>query len=232
MNHKIRMLLNCQLRTSNNLSLGVWGVSNILTHISHFPYWIVVISSSFMCFNKFLECTDELIRRTEIEVKKHENKVFWSKDKLHSRTSAGHSPNWGDRPPKSTKLEFSKAVTGRSPNTSQSASQLRSTKEKKQSDRRSFAANEPNDRPALDRTKPIAPVVRTDEKNDRRITNFSQCQLGRSFARMRRTTAKARVSLLSDGTVVRPDEKNDRRNCYFENVVVLSITPLRFGLKN
>ena len=51
-------------------------MSNILTHISHFPYWIVIISSSFMCFNKFLEYIDDLLRSTKIEAKKHENKAF------------------------------------------------------------------------------------------------------------------------------------------------------------
>ena len=29
-----------------------------------------------MCFNKFLECTDDLLRSMEIEAKKHENKVI------------------------------------------------------------------------------------------------------------------------------------------------------------
>ena len=76
MSYNIRIMINCHLRTSNSLSLGVWWVSNILTHISHFSYWIVVISSCFMCFNKCLECIDDFLRSTEIEVKKHENKAF------------------------------------------------------------------------------------------------------------------------------------------------------------
>ena len=58
------------LRTSNDLSLGVWWVSNMLTHTSHFPSWIVVNSSSFMCFDEFCECTGDLSTGTKIEMKK------------------------------------------------------------------------------------------------------------------------------------------------------------------
>ena len=105
MSHKIRIMFNCYLRTSNSLSLGVWWVSNILTHISHFPYWIVVISSSFMCFNKFLECIDDLLRSTEIEAKKHENKAFLKEGETpqqnkrrsfakSGRSTAQNNKNW------------------------------------------------------------------------------------------------------------------------------------------
>ena len=55
--------------------------------------------------------------------------------------------------PKSTKFEFIRAVAGRSPNTSRSTAQIRPTKDKKQSDRRSFAPNEPIDRPERNQTK-------------------------------------------------------------------------------
>ena len=48
-----------------------WWVSNILTHISYLPSWIVVISSSFMCFNEFCECIGDLSTGIEIDAKKH-----------------------------------------------------------------------------------------------------------------------------------------------------------------
>ena len=67
----IHLLELCCLRTSNGLSLGVWWVSNILTHISYFPSWIVVVSSSFMCFNEFCECIGDLSTGIEINAKKH-----------------------------------------------------------------------------------------------------------------------------------------------------------------
>ena len=67
----IHLLELCCLRTSNDLSLEVWWVSNILTYISHFPSWIIVISSSFTYFDEFCECTSDLSICTKIEVKKH-----------------------------------------------------------------------------------------------------------------------------------------------------------------
>ena len=56
-------------------------------------------------------------------------KLFWRKEKLHSRTSAGRSPNLGDRPPKTTKIEV------------------------QQSGRRSFAQIQANDRPGNESQK-------------------------------------------------------------------------------
>ena len=90
----IYLLELCCLRTSNGLSLGVWWVSKILTHISHFPSWIVVISSSLMCFDEFCECTGDLSTDTEIEMKKYtkrnilEQRKTWRERQSHRRSIA------------------------------------------------------------------------------------------------------------------------------------------------
>ena len=77
-----------------------------------------------MCFNKFLECTDDLLRSTEIEAKKHENKAFLKEGETPQQNKRRSFAKIGaiDRP-KTTKIEV------------------------QQSGRRSFAKIQPNDRP-------------------------------------------------------------------------------------
>ena len=94
----IHLLELCGLTISNGLSLGVWWVSNILTHISHFPSLIVVISSSFMCFDEFCECIGDLRTNTEIETKKPEKMdKSWRRSKQNQgeRSRASRLPIMG-----------------------------------------------------------------------------------------------------------------------------------------
>ena len=93
----IHLLELCGLTISNGLSLGVWLVSNIFTHISHFSSWIIVICSSFMCFDEFFEFID-LRTNMEIETKKPEKRdKSWRRSKQNQgeRSRAGHSPIMG-----------------------------------------------------------------------------------------------------------------------------------------
>ena len=71
---------------------GRWWVSNILTNISHFSTRTIVISSNFMYFDEFCECTGDLSISTEIEVRKHtkrsnlEQRINKKKDRDHRRS--------------------------------------------------------------------------------------------------------------------------------------------------
>ena len=86
----IYLLELCCLRTSNGLSLGVWWVSKILTHISHFPSWIVVKSSSFMCFDEFCECTGDSSTYMEIEMKKYTKRNILEQRKTRREIQRHH----------------------------------------------------------------------------------------------------------------------------------------------
>ena len=183
MSYKIRIMLKCYLRTSNSLSLGVWWVSNILTHISHFPYWIVVISSSFMCFNKFLECIDDLLRSTKIEARKHENKAFLKE---------------GETPQQNKRRSFAKSGRSTAQNNKNWSSAERSPVVRQNPAERS---------PGLKITKKTPRGERSPNWGDRPPSwavvlliwaNVSPANfqhrffMSRTFAKLRRTTAKLR----------------------------------------
>ena len=136
----IHLLELCCLRTSNGLSLGVWWVSNILTHISHFPSWIVVISSSFMCFDEFCECIGDLRTNTEIETKKPEKMdKSWRRSKQNQGeiSRAGRSPIMGRTTAQNSQKEGkTRGIAGRSPKSSRTIARV--TNRKKNSLGRTF----------------------------------------------------------------------------------------------
>ena len=82
-----------------------------------------------MCFNKFLECTDDLLRSTEIEAKKHENKAFLKEGETPQQNKRRSFAKIGaiDRP-KQQKLKFSRAVAGRSPKSSRTIARVKIAK--------------------------------------------------------------------------------------------------------
>ena len=158
----------------------------MLIHISHFPYWIVVISSSFMCFNKFLECIDDLLRSTEIETKKPEKMdKSWRRSKQNQgeRSRAGHSPIMGWTTAQNCQKEGkTRGIAGRSPKSSRTIARV-TNREKTPWGERS---------PTLGERSPSLAVVLQIWTNVLQANFQHRIFMSRTLAKLSRTTAKLR----------------------------------------
>ena len=115
----VHLVLGCNEKTKELVN---WWVSNIFTRISHFRYWIVVKSSSLICFNEFRKVYrwfENKHRNRDEEAWKTELLEGRRNKKDHQcRSRAGRSPTPGRSTVESQEnWRKSRAVASRSPRT-------------------------------------------------------------------------------------------------------------------